>query len=1046
MKKIKSVIFIVIFLMLGIIIGNNVELLEGDQIIESNKIVFVNNDQPVEYNNQVIKYSDMAINKLIENEIYQKYNLQIVNAQTAKSGLNNGDIGAVITIPSNFSNSIVSVNSQNPQTTKINYEINKLFSVEKQKELEEIVFQIITSLKSDITYTYVYGIFDSLHSSQEGVGIVEGNMDEVYNYTEEILSTDVFSEYEYEKNDVESIDIEQLDLSQESIDLLNLIDEYRQNIDQIIEVYQADVDQKLQTTDNLIGVVSDLQIEDEIKQIDKLSESVIEDTNNQIESDYNQEADNANKIINLNNEINTFESSNLDVSSEQEDIDEAINNIHDEFGENLFSEYYNQLFILDDCLRLTYESEIETCLKEEQTNLSEIHTKIIEKAKGIEVEYTDLNTQVNQFLTNLGQDDQVNTIQTNNKIAISGNGIEGLDISYEIEDENDNQMIENEEQVTFTIKVTNKSLNQMNNIKLKVSKDQLKQYFKVRGNEVVDIDGSKTSTINALNDGFLINLAPEQSMEITFTLTAINDLEKEYHNQNTFLSVDLQYRRQEESHYVNMPVRSDVTTQLTATDQKNDDNYLEENTVENSEEIKYELKIQNNTNKRQKDIHIQAPLEGLDQYYRLGKTENIDVNISGESPNVENPSLKDLQEEGIIISIPPTDDINNPSDVTIRFTLQAKKNIEDLEVDEDSEDSEGLYISNTMITTLPINKADKNELSDGINSVIDQLIFSSDDIGSLYSSSKSLVDQSKNYNQQIEVSKQSFEQYNHLNNNQLDSFAAIISQDQADITTADRKQLDNICKNNDEILCQEYQAFKSDKKYQEKIIKEINPNENQVEDIEYIDGDCTQPNSMAYLLNGYNCNSVNYLGTYQKLDLLNQDLKLIEKEVQKIIDLEPEEIDNLPYSNQLTLINQNIDENISQTAEINDENQSTEIEGYQENYDNYQVYIDEVNSDQTYQKITNEYVSEQHEMDEEDLEYLNELSGLMLNTYLSGMPNKLVYNFIVDPLKAEDISDTKSIDSENDSMRLIILIISLLFLIIITSIISLWKKESSLDE
>lgn len=82
----------------------------------------VNNDENDTYNGQSLNFGDKLIDRLEDNN---DFNWIFINEDQAREGVKNGTYYAAIIIPSNFTESILSINSINPTQTSLEYLINE---------------------------------------------------------------------------------------------------------------------------------------------------------------------------------------------------------------------------------------------------------------------------------------------------------------------------------------------------------------------------------------------------------------------------------------------------------------------------------------------------------------------------------------------------------------------------------------------------------------------------------------------------------------------------------------------------------------------------------------------------------------------------------------------------------------------------------------------------------------------------------------------------------------------------------------------------------
>lgn len=86
------------------------------------KIAVANNDLNVTYNGKSVNFGSEIVNELKDNH---NFTWQFVSEDKANDGIENGTYYAAIVIPKNFTNEILSINSQNPTQANLTFIINE---------------------------------------------------------------------------------------------------------------------------------------------------------------------------------------------------------------------------------------------------------------------------------------------------------------------------------------------------------------------------------------------------------------------------------------------------------------------------------------------------------------------------------------------------------------------------------------------------------------------------------------------------------------------------------------------------------------------------------------------------------------------------------------------------------------------------------------------------------------------------------------------------------------------------------------------------------
>ncbi len=142
--------------------GNYMEM---SQSLE--RIAVVNLDAGVEKNGEQIYYAG----KIIE---YPNSNYQTTSLEEAKKGLENGQYGAYVIIPSTFSASVDSIN-QTPQKTVFEYKISEELNEEEREDMIYEIADFEKTTSSNLSYIYVDAILKEIHSVQDGASTIMGN-------------------------------------------------------------------------------------------------------------------------------------------------------------------------------------------------------------------------------------------------------------------------------------------------------------------------------------------------------------------------------------------------------------------------------------------------------------------------------------------------------------------------------------------------------------------------------------------------------------------------------------------------------------------------------------------------------------------------------------------------------------------------------------------------------------------------------------------------------------------------------------------------------
>ncbi|WOO89901.1 hypothetical protein R2F61_04110 [Mollicutes bacterium LVI A0078] len=294
------------------VIGTQVNInFKTSQVFTSDVIAVVNNDQKVEYLDGYLKLGDDFVDKLDAED--SQYSFQTTSSAEANQGIVSGKYGAEIVIPSNFTTSILSVNSEMPTSTSVTYTMNEKLLASKSKKMEDEIVRNISEFEDNITYMYMYSIFDSLHTTQEGVETVGENSQPVFTFLEEVSEIDIVGNHDYElkPNNTDSFSI--IDISKQIKRFSETIDSYKAEVANIIEVYK---DQN-----NAYGNMATESLE-------------VMDENDQLLNE---------RIDNVEDTLDTLVETNEQYTASEYSITNATPNITE-----ILTKYFNQLKVVND--------------------------------------------------------------------------------------------------------------------------------------------------------------------------------------------------------------------------------------------------------------------------------------------------------------------------------------------------------------------------------------------------------------------------------------------------------------------------------------------------------------------------------------------------------------------------------------------------------------------------------------------------------------------------------------------------------------------------
>lgn len=446
MKKIFKISALVVVLMIGFIVGrvsssndsNNVKV----GLTDTNKIVFINNDQSMKYNKGIYNYGNIEINKISDMSNYKSNKLNTVNTFEASNGLSQGEYAAAITIPSNFTESVLSINKGISSNSTITYEISDAISPKKQNEILEKVNSIVNDIKADISYMYIYGIFDSLHTSQAGAETVMSNMGAIYEFTKTLEDVNVFSEYDYDLEEIEDHELEQIDLTQQEQGYVDTINSYVGEVDNSVTLLQENIEINnqdfmkylLSVNGDMDALLKDLEskvtgyegaVKDEVKTMNGFTKSLSEVS---LENEFDLvgdilEKERSNLTQTLSDEYDTNKMQTLDILKIFGDIsslagsssnfsdainqiqnsENIINNQNNELKKVNFSKYVSTINSIDECLN---SSSKNTCLADNHQTLKNIKSDIDNEVLNFNDNFNKIDTELSNLESGSSSSDQ----------------------------------------------------------------------------------------------------------------------------------------------------------------------------------------------------------------------------------------------------------------------------------------------------------------------------------------------------------------------------------------------------------------------------------------------------------------------------------------------------------------------------------------------------------------------------------------------------------------------------------------------------------------
>ena len=129
-------------------------------------VAIVNEDKPVYVDTKEYNLGASYV-KNIERDNSQ--NWSVVPRGAADSGLESGKYQLVLTIPSDFSEKILDINSINVDKTTINYKVNAQGNLQVENDANKLAKDIVADLNGQLVDMYMASILNNLYTAQKNV-------------------------------------------------------------------------------------------------------------------------------------------------------------------------------------------------------------------------------------------------------------------------------------------------------------------------------------------------------------------------------------------------------------------------------------------------------------------------------------------------------------------------------------------------------------------------------------------------------------------------------------------------------------------------------------------------------------------------------------------------------------------------------------------------------------------------------------------------------------------------------------------------------------
>lgn len=410
--NLKRILYIMV-IVIAFVIGGEVNInFESSPLISSGMIAIVNNDQKVEYQDSTLAFGDELVKQINNTDTNFKY--ETVSGETAEKGMSSGKYDGVITIPSPLSTSIASVDSEKPISTHIDYEISSQINTRRANEAENEIENMLFNFQYKISYMYIYAIFDSIHTAQEGTGTIEQNQLPIYEFLDEIGAINILDNHTYELEEINTDSIEQIDLSDEYDSLSSLVAQYAAKLGDNVSIFQTANDEASQVINNQIEVFeeSSKELEKQLGNMDNALANIVSANEQYTAEDYSI-TDSKEQIqgaidlyLSQLIDLNKINSDNQKLVDDVKELEPAISSLSKN-GTYKFLQamivsrynYYNAMGSIDSCLNSGATSD---CLDENVGSLESKYTdyqNYIKEFKNESDYYTSIAYYLNQSMT-----------------------------------------------------------------------------------------------------------------------------------------------------------------------------------------------------------------------------------------------------------------------------------------------------------------------------------------------------------------------------------------------------------------------------------------------------------------------------------------------------------------------------------------------------------------------------------------------------------------------------------------------------------------------
>lgn len=231
----KIIISNLLCVILGITFSS---FLSNDKFDAKFNVAVVNNDQPVMVDKKQVKYSQSIVLKKYSDDKFKQLKFTNTYDKEAIDGFEAKKYDAIIKINDNFTRSILSISTKKPEKSNIEVSVNSDLTVEDNIKISLLIDDFINDVKQDISYLYVYEIFDGLHKTQFKIDEVIKLNEGLKPTISQIKEINVLDNYNYELNALNGDSATAIDLSEFQTKLGEVIVSVFKQVEDVLIIYK----------------------------------------------------------------------------------------------------------------------------------------------------------------------------------------------------------------------------------------------------------------------------------------------------------------------------------------------------------------------------------------------------------------------------------------------------------------------------------------------------------------------------------------------------------------------------------------------------------------------------------------------------------------------------------------------------------------------------------------------------------------------------------------------------------------------------------------